>query len=130
MGTTMKPKIHRGHTHCPEDSICVPHFLHDQFCGQLGPRQADFDFLLWYLEQDKERAREARVIADPLTWWKAAFQAELQARGWLTQAKPRDAWSPARTTPQGLVYPCPHERPCESTWACGMKQKRAQEVRA
>lgn len=78
---------HHGHTYC--GGLCVPHFLHEQFAEQLGPRVNEFDLLAWYPRRDAQRKLEMIVIEEPLTWWRDAFKAELGARGWIQPRKPK-----------------------------------------
>lgn len=132
MSLAQRLKPHRGHAFC--GSLCVPHFLFDEFQQCLGPRAEEFDLLSWMVNRDKMREHEQGVVEEPLTWWRDAFKAELRARGW-TSPKPKPSpiaprtVSPAapRVTPQGYRYPCFHSPPCPNTWSCCQRQREDQD---
>lgn len=81
-------KGHHGHTYC--GGLCVPHFLHEQFEEQLGPKAQEFDLLAWYPKRDAQRKREMIVIEEPLTWWREALRAEMAFRGWIQPQKRKE----------------------------------------
>lgn len=107
---------HRPHAWC-SPRVCVPTFLHQELCGQLGGVDAHTTLLAWYPEVIASIGDAP--IPDALGFWRAAFRAwqrPAEEPVEAPRASRRPVRAPAHRIPAGYgpsVGLCEHDPPCE-----------------
>lgn len=73
--------------------------------------------------RDLASAQEILDGVDRYVLTKPHWQAWAHPSSWLNQGRWMDEGTVSPNATKKIIYPCPHESPCVTTWACGRKQQ-------